>query len=66
MNDLWVIRHEHEYGVTLGFIESDHEPSEEECVKALGLDFEPDKGEFIEILYLDRTEIVTLPPTLAK
>jgi len=61
--DLWLIRHEHEYGTSVGLIESDHEPGEDECIKALGLDFEPEKGETIEVTFMDRMEIITLPAT---
>jgi hypothetical protein len=37
-----------------------HVPTNEELVKALGLDYEPDKGEYIEIEELNLNEIVTI------
>ena len=43
--DLYMILHSHEHGITTGLIEADHEPGEEECVRALVLDYEPAKGE---------------------
>jgi hypothetical protein len=64
MCDLYIILHHHEYGTTTGLVESDHEPGEDEVIRALGLDYEPDKGEWIEVSLVDKVEIVTLPPLL--
>lgn len=64
--DLWIILHSHEYGTSTGLIRADHEPGEYECVTALGLDFEPEKGESIEVILVDELDIVTLPVTLAR
>jgi hypothetical protein len=61
---LWIVLHVHQYGTTTGLIEADHQPGDAECIKALGLDFEPEKGESIEVVLVDRSEIITLPPTL--
>lgn len=46
---LFSIYYHHEYGSTQWLVWSDIFPTEEQWVKALDLDFEPDKGEFLAV-----------------
>ena len=62
--DLYVCAHHHECGVSFGLIRSDHQPGEDEIVRALGWDFEAEKGEWIVMDKYDEADIKTLPPTV--
>ena len=44
---LYVVSHTHEYGVSSYLLEADNLPSEDDVVKALGINYEPEKGEEI-------------------
>lgn len=45
----WTALHSHRHGNSIYVVESDHQPSEEEVVKVLGIDFEPGRNETIDI-----------------
>ena len=47
--ELYGVYHHHEYGGTVHLVWSDHEPSEEEVVAACGMEFEPEKDEWLSI-----------------
>jgi hypothetical protein len=61
---VYVIVHSHRHGHDTFVVLSDHEPSEEEVVKACDIDFEPDEDEYIDI-YLKGSvdQFTTLEPT---
>lgn len=46
---LYSITHIHEYGADTKIVRADHLPTEDEVVERLGLDFEPERGEEIDI-----------------
>lgn len=46
--NLWITIHHHKYGTTIYTFTAHTEPPEEEIVKSLGIDFEPDKDEWLE------------------
>jgi len=60
MCDLYIILHHHEYGTTTGLVESDHEPGDDEVMRALDLFWST--GDSIETYLVQKTEIKTLPP----
>lgn len=49
VKNLFAVYHHHEYGSTQWLIKSSIFPNESQIVDALGLDFEPERGEFIAI-----------------
>ena len=53
--------HEHEYGADHYIVRSNHFPSDEEVIKALGLDFEEDEGETLTLAVLDDISIKDIP-----
>jgi hypothetical protein len=55
---LFAIYHQHEYGSTQWLLWSEIFPTEEQVIETLGIDFEPEKDEFIAIDEID--EIYTL------
>lgn len=59
---LFVIRHEHQHGVSTYLMRADRAPSAEELVSLLDLDFEPEAGEALEAIRYSEDEIPTLPP----
>ena len=46
---LYAVYHHHEYGSTQWLLWADIVPSEEQIVETLGLDFEPEKDEFLAV-----------------
>ena len=46
---LYSIVHTHRHGTSHYLLESDHAPTQEETIRALALDYEPDKGEALDI-----------------
>lgn len=46
---LFAVYHHHEYGSTQWLLWAEIIPNEEQVVEALGIDFEPEKDEFIAI-----------------
>ena len=62
--NLWIIVHHHRFGTTIGFVESDHEPGEDEVIRALALDFERGREEWIEITVVEQDNIPRLPVTV--
>ena len=46
---LYGVYHHHEYGGSIHLVWADHEPSEQEVVVACGMEFEPDKDEWMVI-----------------
>jgi len=58
---LFGVYHHHEYGGGLHFVWSDHEPTEEEVVAACGLEYEPDRDEWIVVEPVN--EAATIPAT---
>lgn len=46
---LYVVTHEHRHGASGYIMASDHHPSEEEIVKTLDIDFEPDQAETLTV-----------------
>lgn len=60
---IYIVSHHHERGTSTYIVKSDHDPDEEELVAALGIDFEPEKTEWIDVVRAQELpEIVTLPP----
>jgi len=49
LNKTFAVYYHHEYGSTQWVIKSPIYPSEEQVVETLGIDFEPEKGEFIAV-----------------
>ena len=67
MNDLWIITHEHRHGISAYLLRSDHEPSTDEVVRALDLDYEPHRPEeSIEIIQVEESDIKQLPAQQVK
>lgn len=46
---LFAVYHSHEYGSTQWLLWSEIVPNEEQVVESLGIDFEPENGEYIDI-----------------
>ena len=61
---LWLVTHEHKHGVDTNLLRSDHDPSVEEVVEALQLDYTPEDDIFeaIEVERIDPDSIITLKP----
>lgn len=59
--DLYGVYHHHEYGGSTYRLWADHDPSEDEVILACGMDFEPDKDEWICIDSIGDAEIPTVP-----
>lgn len=56
----YVVVHEHDYGVSTYFVESETEPTVKQVVRCLTLDFEPSKGERLVIDAVDGIEVTVL------
>jgi hypothetical protein len=63
MPDLYVVIHHHEYGTSTGLVWSDHQPGEDEIVRCMDWNFEPEKEEYITIDLIDEADTKTLPAT---
>ena len=50
---LWIAVHMHRHGISVYSVRSDREPSVEEAVSALDIDYEPVRGESISVMPLD-------------
>jgi hypothetical protein len=50
---IWVVLHTHRHGVSIYHMRSAQRPGEDEAVKALEIDFEPDREEFLDIERMD-------------
>ncbi len=59
--NLYGVYHHHEYGGSTYLLWSDHDPSEQEVIVACGMDFEPDKDEWISVDPIGDAEIPTVP-----
>lgn len=59
---LYVIRHEHQHGVSTYLMRADRDPDVKELISLLDLDFEPEDGEVLEAIRYSEDDIVTLPP----
>lgn len=58
----WTVLHMHEYGASGYIVRCDsHTPDEAEVVAACGIDFEPDKGEEIDIAPLETKDAPVIP-----
>ena len=55
---LYGVYHNHEYGGSIYLVWSDHQPSEEEAVTACGMEFEPDRDEWIAIDPVSEAETI--------
>jgi hypothetical protein len=62
--NLYIVTHHHRFGTSVGLVESDHEPGEDEVIRALQLDYEPHKQEWIEINLVLQEEIARLKITV--
>lgn len=51
---LFAVYHHHEYGSTQWLLWSTIFPTEEQVVESLGIEFEPEKDEFIAIEVIER------------
>lgn len=60
---MYGVYHHHEYGGTVYLLWSDHDPSEEEVTVACGIDFEPDRDEWMCIDPITDVAISTAPTT---
>ena len=58
--NLYGIYHHHQYGGSTYLLWSDHDPLEEEVTAACGIDFEPDRDEWICIDPIDDAGIPTV------
>ena len=56
MKQLYTVTHTYEYGADTHLLRADHFPTQEEAIAAFGMDYEPARGEEIEI------NAVTRPP----
>ena len=50
---LWTILHFHRHGTEVWTVSGEMEPSETQVVRSLGIDFEPDRDELLEIHRVD-------------
>ena len=57
---LYVVTHSHEYGADTHLLRADHLPSEAEVIAQFSLDYEPEKGEEIDIKAVNEETIVEL------
>lgn len=57
---LFAVYHHHEYGSTHWLLWSPIFPQEEQAVEALGIDFEPEKDEFIDIEEIEQIHTLEL------
>lgn len=62
--DLYITLHRHEAGIDARLVNADHEPTDDEIIRACGLEFQPGKGETIETYLVDENGIKTIPPLL--
>lgn len=58
---LMSVHHSHKYGDSVHLILASKVPTEKQLIKGLGIDFEPDLNEFIEVHEYDEDEIVEFP-----
>lgn len=54
----YIILHNHRFGTTAYVVKASKLPTEKEVVKALGIDFEPDREEYIEIQLSEITVLI--------
>jgi len=50
--DLYAITHTHRHGTDVYVVRCNHEPDEDELIKALDIDFEPDREEWLGVSVL--------------
>lgn len=60
MIQTYVVLHHHRFGVSIGLVESDHIPGDDEVIRALSLDFEGDREEWIEVEAVDTDNVPRL------
>ena len=58
---LYAVIHNHIYGTSFFLVRCAHYPTEEEVIKYCDIDFEPLKGESIDISDVDPKEPVEIP-----
>ena len=58
---LYGVYHHHEYGGTMYLLWSDHDPDEQEVTVACGIDFEPDRDEWLCVDSVTDAAISTTP-----
>jgi len=51
--DVYIVTHRHNHGVSVYTVKAAFSPDEEEAVEALNIDFEPNKGETIDVDIFD-------------
>lgn len=66
MNDLWIVLHRHANGIDARLVSADHEPKDDEVIRACGIDFAPSAGETIETYLVDEGGITVLPAQKVK
>ncbi len=57
---LFAIYHHHEYGSSQWLLWSEIDPTQEQVVEALDMDFEPEKDEYIDIEEIDKIHTLEL------
>jgi hypothetical protein len=50
--DFWIAIHHHRHGLSIHPFTAYTEPSRDQIIEACDIDFEPRKGESIEVLYI--------------
>jgi hypothetical protein len=56
---LMTVHHSHRHGDSIYLIRASEIPGEEKLIEKLGLDFEPDRDEFIEVHEYDKNDEIT-------
>jgi hypothetical protein len=65
--DTWlVIHHQHGGAFAAALVESDHEPKDDEVIRALDLEHAPGQGESITVQLVDKADVPVLPATQPK
>jgi hypothetical protein len=57
---LWLVLHTHRHGTSTFMVRHSAQPEQEPVVAALGIDYEPDREECIEIFLVDSDACPTL------
>jgi len=61
MKQLYTVTHTHDYGADTHLLRSAHAPSVDEVIAFFGIDYEPERGEDIEVNAVNEENISDLP-----
>lgn len=62
MINLYVVKHTHRHGTSVGLLRSDHEPDGDEIAKAMRWQVDPQHDD-VEAICFEADAIITLPPS---